>query len=127
MKFFLITISLWCIMACAFNTTVKTGDTILIKLKLTDKHGKTIDESGYLKKDMPLLVLVGNNEVFKIIDNALPRMKLYEEKKLIIPPHAGFGSKGVFYLTNQMDSVYVVNPTDTLFATIKVIKINDRH
>jgi len=127
MKFFLIVIHFLCFTACTFEQIVKKGDAVLLQLKITNKSGKIIDESGYFKQDMPLLIVVGNKEVFNTIDNALLGMKLNEEKNVTISPDLAYGQEGVFYLGNKNDTIYVIEPNDTLFAQFKIVKIGNRH
>lgn len=109
---------------CLHNTKIQTGDLVLIYLKLTNKAGKTIDETGHTNQAMPLLVKVGNHEVFEPIDNALLGMKLNEKQQIVLLPNSAYLKQGVFYINKNHDNTYVVNSTDTLFAYIKVLKIN---
>lgn len=111
-------------MSCLSKPEIKKGDTVLIYMKLSNKNGATIDETGYSNLIQPLQVKVGNQEVFKPIDVSLIGMKLNESKTIVLPPENTFKKQGVFYIQNAMDTVYIVHPTDTLFATITILKIN---
>lgn len=111
-------------MSCLSKPEIKKGDTVLIYMKLSNKNGATIDETGYSNLIQPLQVKVGNQEVFKPIDVSLIGMKLNESKTIVLPPENTFKKQGVFYIQNAMDTAYIVHPTDTLFATITILKIN---
>jgi|LauGreDrversion4_2_1035121.scaffolds.fasta_scaffold230282_3 hypothetical protein len=126
MKFSII-ISLLFLLGCSTNQYVKEGSEVILLLKLTNKEGKIIDESGFFNQHMPLKVIVGKKEVFSFIDNALVGMKLWEVKEITLPPKEAYGRDGVFYLNDRNDTIYVVSPSDTLLATVKVIRIGNRH
>ena len=123
MKYFCLIVVIVVITCCSNRKHLKVGDHVLIKIKIVNKLNKIIDESGYSNVKMPLLIKVGNNEVFDLIDNSLVGMELFEEKKIILPPNNAFGNDGVYYLEKFDKKAYVVEPIDTLFATFIVIKI----
>lgn len=122
-----IIISLLFLVGCSNNQSVKEGSEVVLLLKLTNKEGKIIDESGFFNQHMPLKVIVGKREVFSAIDNALVGMKLLENKEITLTANEAYGRDGVFYLNDINDTIYVVKPFDTLLATVKVIRIGNRH
>lgn len=82
------------------DDVVEKGDTVKIHYTLSC-NGKVIEtsmeevakEEGIYsdKKDYtPLEVLVGAGGVVKGVDEALPGMKLMEEKEVVVPPEKGF-------------------------------------
>ncbi len=127
MKISIIIISLLFFVGCSIEQIVKEGNEVVLLIKVTNKDGNIIDESGYFNQKMPLKVIVGKSEVFSTIDSALVGMKQMEEKEIILPPNAAYGRNGVFYINDIYDTIYVVNPYDTLLAKIKIISIGTIH
>lgn len=123
MKYFVLFLFIVFLSSCTLKHKIEVGDEILIRLEIVNKLNKIIDESGYSNKNMPLLVKVGNSEVFSLIDNSFIGMELNEVKKIILPPNNAYGNKGVFYIDSTGIKTYIVEPNDTLVATIKVLKV----
>jgi hypothetical protein len=110
--------------SCNQAAYVKRGDYVQIELKLTNKNKRIIDQTGYNQRKLPLLLKVGQHEVFEPIDLALVGMKLRQVKHIKLLAKDTYSNRGVFYLNKEHDTTYVVNANETLFAQIKVLKIN---
>ncbi len=124
MRNYLRIVVIFLVASCQDAPQIKNGDLVLITLKIINKSGRIIDETGYMKQAMPLLVRVGQQEVYKPIDSALVGMQLHQKKSLRLLPKDTYGQMGVFYLNKNHDTTYVVHRHDTLLARIEILKIN---
>ena len=110
------------LLSCQHNPRVKKGDLVTIEFLIKNQQGRIIDQTGYMQKQMPLLVEVGEHEIFEPLEQALIGMKPGQTKTIKIPSSAAYGQKGVYYLTKNHDTIYVVQANEDLVANIKLLK-----
>jgi FKBP-type peptidyl-prolyl cis-trans isomerase 2 len=122
-KWFLLINCIVLLWACQQNPKVRPGTRVLITYQLTNQKGRVIDQTGFMNQKMPLLLHAGQHEIFEPIDHAIIGMQAKQTKSIQIPTSAAFGKQGVFYLSQNQDTVFVVRPGERLKARICVLKI----
>lgn len=100
---------------------VSKGDTVIVEFQLLNTEGFRID--GTLSNTGALRFVVGNGQVIAGFDKGVVGMTQNEEKTIKLLPEDAYGSKGVFYCKNAGDTVYVVQPNDTLILEAKMSAI----
>ena len=64
--------------------------------------------------DSPYIVSIGHGRIIAGMDRGLMNMCLWERRKITIPPHLGYGQRGVGQ---------VIPPNSTLVFYVRLIKI----
>lgn len=73
----------------------------LLKKKLLDEHEDDLSDRE------PIVITVGAGDVLEGVDEALVGMKVGSSRRLIIPPHLGFGERGIPGIIPKNATLYV--------------------
>ena len=92
----------------------KDGDTLTVHYVGSLADGTKFDSS--LDRQQPITITLGAGQVIKGWDEGLKGMKVNEVRKLVIPPHLGYGSQGA--------GNGAIPPNSVLVFEIQLLKIN---
>ena len=111
------------LVSCTKTKMIKQGDEAIISFILKNKAGMRIDNSFMPNGKMPLRTIIGKGYLIKDFDELLIGMKEGEKKTSKILPENAYGAKGIFYLNELGNKVFIIEPNDTLVLSIEVNKI----
>jgi FKBP-type peptidyl-prolyl cis-trans isomerase len=74
------------------GAVVRAGQKVTVHYTGTLEDGRKFDSSR--DRDKPATFSIGTGDVITGWDEAVPGMKIGEQRKLIVPPNAGYGAQG---------------------------------
>lgn len=83
----------WWVLREGAGPTPARGETAVVHYSGWLANGARFDSS--YDRGAPIRVAVGTGRVIKGWDEALATMKVGEKRRLLIPPHLGYGDRGV--------------------------------
>ncbi|XP_076373593.1 FK506-binding protein 2-like isoform X2 [Tachypleus tridentatus] len=96
----------------------KKGDILSMQYRGTLDDGTEFD-SSYTRKE-PFQFQLGISQVIKGWDEGLVDMCVGEKRRLIIPPHMGYGDSGAVYYSGER-----IPPKATLIFEVELLEIKD--
>jgi FKBP-type peptidyl-prolyl cis-trans isomerase 2 len=101
---------------------IQKGDLIEVDFVLLNSKNRRIDDSKF-PNNTSLIIMIGNNEWFNMLDDSLIGLKKGDVKKFVLKSEDHKYHKGVHYLIEDQTKEFIINKNETLFLEIEVLKI----